>query len=284
MDDIIPLRQCVKCKKDFPATNQYFYRDRTIKCGLHPYCKDCHKIKGVYPPNYASSKDKICGKCKQAKPATPENFSKCIRNLDGLDRICRQCKSKAKPKEHIPNGFKKCCTCHEIKPATFDFFSKNKTNPDGFQAYCKQCRCTTGKPRGQQSRIDPSTGLKSCCRCSQFFPATLEYFYPHKVIESGLYSYCKKCANKIAANHTRHRRALARKAGGKHTLVDVQNQYDLQEGKCFYCKILLGDVYQVDHYIPLTRGGSNGPENIVIACPLCNLRKNNKLPHEFRAL
>jgi 5-methylcytosine-specific restriction endonuclease McrA len=33
--------------------------------------------------------------------------------------------------------------------------------------------------------------------------------------------------------------------------------------------------------IPLDRGGSNGPENIVIACPECNHSKHNKLPHEW---
>ena len=33
--------------------------------------------------------------------------------------------------------------------------------------------------------------------------------------------------------------------------------------------------------IPLAKGGSNGPENIVIACAPCNLKKNAKLPHEF---
>jgi 5-methylcytosine-specific restriction endonuclease McrA len=33
--------------------------------------------------------------------------------------------------------------------------------------------------------------------------------------------------------------------------------------------------------VPLSRGGSNGPENIVIACPTCNLAKKDKMPHEW---
>lgn len=37
----------------------------------------------------------------------------------------------------------------------------------------------------------------------------------------------------------------------------------------------------VDHVVPLVKGGSNGPDNLVIACSTCNLRKNDKLPHEW---
>jgi len=44
---------------------------------------------------------------------------------------------------------------------------------------------------------------------------------------------------------------------------------------------ILGGDYHVDHRVPIARGGSNGPENLVIACPDCNRRKNAQMPHEF---
>lgn len=37
----------------------------------------------------------------------------------------------------------------------------------------------------------------------------------------------------------------------------------------------------VDHVVPLSRGGADDAENIVISCPTCNLHKHNKLPHEW---
>lgn len=54
-------------------------------------------------------------------------------------------------------------------------------------------------------------------------------------------------------------------------------QYEVQRGKCHWCGIALGDDYHVDHVIPLVKGGSNGPENIVCSCPPCNLRKGAKI-------
>lgn len=69
--------------------------------------------------------------------------------------------------------------------------------------------------------------------------------------------------------------------GGTHTAKDVAAQYERQQGKCFYCDQEVGDRYHVDHVVPLLLGGSNGPENLVIACPECNIRKSAKHPMDF---
>jgi 5-methylcytosine-specific restriction endonuclease McrA len=44
-----------------------------------------------------------------------------------------------------------------------------------------------------------------------------------------------------------------------------------------YCK----DEYDVDHIVPLDRGGHNDPSNIVISCSHCNRSKQDKLPEEW---
>ena len=50
--------------------------------------------------------------------------------------------------------------------------------------------------------------------------------------------------------------------------------------KCKYCEKPLTE-YHVDHVVPLCKGGDNSKENLVIACPKCNLSKGGKLLSEW---
>jgi len=70
-------------------------------------------------------------------------------------------------------------------------------------------------------------------------------------------------------------------ASGTHTLADVRTLYNEQDGLCFWCGCELGGTWHVDHLEPLSRGGGNGPENLAIACPPCNLRKKDTDPMTF---
>ena len=38
------VKACSKCKKEFPATSNYFYKDRSVKDGLRPDCIECHRM------------------------------------------------------------------------------------------------------------------------------------------------------------------------------------------------------------------------------------------------
>lgn len=56
--------------------------------------------------------------------------------------------------------------------------------------------------------------------------------------------------------------------------------YYRDHGICVYCEKTLESYHEVtyDHVVPLSRGGSNGWENIVSACTSCNNRKGNHMP------
>lgn len=49
--------------------------------------------------------------------------------------------------------------------------------------------------------------------------------------------------------------------------------------KCYYCSA--PDPTHVDHQVPLSRGGSNHPLNLVPCCQSCNLSKGSKLDCEW---
>ena len=49
--------------------------------------------------------------------------------------------------------------------------------------------------------------------------------------------------------------------------------------KCYWCrKDLLLHEATLDHMIPISKGGSNGPDNQVLACEGCNHGRKNDLP------
>lgn len=71
-------------------------------------------------------------------------------------------------------------------------------------------------------------------------------------------------------------------SGINYTPCDIEAQYAGQGGKCYWCEESLATTgYHIDHVVPLSRGGSNHPDNIVLACRSCNLRKADILPWTF---
>ena len=143
-----------------------------------------------------------------------------------------------------------------------------------------------------------NNSVKTCIKCSEAKP--LEGF--HAAGRNGKCNTCKVCANAAsrawnkthpeavkarakqwrqdwpesirAGNHKRRALLLAYK-GPHHTLHDVALLEASQHGLCAYCGQPYG-AYHVDHVVALSRGGSNGPDNICLACPPCNLSKGSK--------
>lgn len=91
-----------------------------------------------------------------------------------------------------------------------------------------------------------------------------------------------KAENKhIRAANQRNRRAKKKSSVGQHTANDIKNLMEFQKGKCACCLKSIKDGYQVDHIIPLSKGGSNDKYNIQLLCAPCNLSKRAKDPIEF---
>lgn len=80
---------------------------------------------------------------------------------------------------------------------------------------------------------------------------------------------------KIAAKS--HKRRAAKLGSEKHfTDEDIATLYVAQNGCCAYCQTDISEGFDADHIIALVNGGSNGPENIALACVSCNRSKGNR--------
>jgi 5-methylcytosine-specific restriction endonuclease McrA len=68
---------------------------------------------------------------------------------------------------------------------------------------------------------------------------------------------------------------------GTFTADDVIAKFEAQNGVCV-CGADLTVAWQIDHIVPICRGGTHWPDNIQILCPPCNASKGRKTMAEWR--
>lgn len=203
---------------------------------------------------------KRCTKCGNSFPATTEYFFRKNRGNGryGLFSWCKTCHGNMTAKTErswrtIPlPGFRYCRTCE--KAYTIDEFTNDKSGENGKGYVCIYCN---RKRANKWNRIHPAQAQKRLDKWKSLNPERAK-------------AHGRKGSQK--------RRAHKRHVGGTYILADIEKQYDYQHGLCYWCSSPLKD-YQIDHVIPISRGGSNSPDNLVCACTKCNKRKFNKLPY-----
>ncbi len=79
--------------------------------------------------------------------------------------------------------------------------------------------------------------------------------------------------------------------------IDIRGMHERQQGRCYYCGAKLFPVgiwpkstkfegtrrYQVEHAQPVSRGGTDAPDNLRLACEECNRHKGMLTETEFFA-
>jgi len=76
--------------------------------------------------------------------------------------------------------------------------------------------------------------------------------------------------------HNAKYRARKYNATGIFTARTITNLYVKQRGNCAICSISLFGKFETDHVIPLSKNGSNNPDNIQLVRPKCNKEKGCK--------
>ena len=217
---------------------------------------------------------KFCRHCKQSKLV--QEFGLNRSRPDGLSSQCKECRNSHEreanrlrratnpqwaesnrryQREWIANKYQNNADFREKQKAEHREFMRTKRAIDS-----EWRENVNAKQRERQKRPDVAMRLREHRRLM----------------------YQTDAKTRLLRRASWHRRRVPRHSGGRVlSAQDVQRQHAAQKGKCYYCGHNLGKPYHVDHVIPLSRGGSNAPENLVLACPHCNLTKKDRLPHEW---
>jgi 5-methylcytosine-specific restriction endonuclease McrA len=67
---------------------------------------------------------------------------------------------------------------------------------------------------------------------------------------------------------------------GIFTKQDIERLWGAQAGQCAHCAVSLLVSCNLDHKTPLSRGGSNWPDNLQLLCRSCNSCKGAKTMDE----
>jgi len=102
----------------------------------------------------------------------------------------------------------------------------------------------------------------------------------------GIPEILKSVKNKVKSVRSLKKRAQRElDADGAYSENDIEKLFEIQNGRCFYCMCNLHSnsqrKFSIDHLVPLFKGGSNWPLNLVLSCKSCNSRKSWKEESQF---
>lgn len=220
---------------------------------------------------------KKCTSCNEIFPATLEYFSK---KGTGFQSKCKACVRAYSREWYKRNREKRLQDIAQYKKEhqketaerAHKYYERNK---DKIADYHRQYYLKN------KTRINRRNRLWYSANKSRVLDRTRKYYHQNKSLYVQYHrAWAAKNQDKLrAAEHRRRARELS--APGTHTKEDVELQYRMQNGRCWWCEKPVEKNYHVDHRIPLARGGDDSPGNLVISCPQCNQSKGAKLPHEW---
>jgi len=269
---------CSQCKRTFPVSH-YRVDSRKPK-GLASYCRACangykQRARSKRQPKVIPA-SKFCRWCEQTKHS--DFFPLLATSSDGLSHKCSQCWRNYRANRG------------EVEHGNVRTKRRSGQGSDPLPSKPLRREKFTEEQRRQRHR---EANRASRLRCAEENPdrerkLRQEYYLKNRErLSADNKRWRDNNKDKmrrllIAGKHRRRARELA--AEGKFVESDILMLFQAQNARCAYCITPLDAGYHVDHKMPLSRGGSNWPDNLCVACPTCNLRKHDKTAEEFAVL
>lgn len=173
---------------------------------------------------------------------------------------------------------KACTKCGQIQP--FNQFYKHATNADGLFSWCKLCHKIIKRiSRHKNMAHYNQRARENYAKNAERYRASAVLYRasnPEKVAAT-----FKKWAQ---ANPEKQRERGARRRARREQngvyLVTNKERKRFYSSPCFYCGS--HEQIQIDHVIPIARGGRHSIGNLVAACFKCNNQKRARFIMEWR--
>lgn len=185
---------------------------------------------------------------------------------------------------------RRCLRCEQVLPLTD--FRKNHKMAGGYSNRCKPCLNALDHARWAAMSADERLDKRSQYRAqNEAFRAAnplrvkqqkaAHYQRTSERCKERCYDWRKKNPERfraLARGWSNRRRELVQ---GGITAKQQADWASTQAKVCHWCGKRCARKYQIDHIVPLVRGGEHQIANLAITCPQCNLRKNSRDPIEW---
>ena len=173
---------------------------------------------------------------------------------------------------------KPCSKCSQLLPLSR--YYSHKTNADGLFSWCKKCHAEINAKNRKPmlAKLALKQRLAYADNPAIFRERARQYRQANPEKTKQLFKEWSQ-ANPAKARE-RGARRRARKANNGIYLITSKEKKRLYQSSCFYCGS--NKQIQIDHVIPIARGGTHSIGNLVAACAKCNNHKRARFVMEWR--
>lgn len=229
--------------------------------------------------------EKRCSSCKAVKPAC--EFHRARREKNGLKPECKACAKAARHDWYVQNAERekqKVVEWQKANPektkakAKCTYFKNHETRKARNRAAYDAKKDTILATERERYKADPEYREKRLNSSRQRYISNPD----------AIKDYQKRHRRENPEKHqawTNNRRSRVKEASGSCSPAEWREILEHFGHCCAYCLRHQRDAggLTVDHIDPISKGGTNDPDNLVPACQPCNSSKINKSLLEFLA-
>ena len=163
--------------------------------------------------------------------------------------------------------YKTCTKCGQTKPLNAFYASKRYRN--GYRPQCKKCLNEGSRHTKSLYYINNQEAIKS--KASSYRANNKD------LIAIGKKEWQKSNPDKVLAYTTKRRKSMRENGIFYVSRSEIEALYN---SPCFNCGSL--NRIEIEHIIPISRGGTHSIGNLMALCKSCNASKGNKTFTEWK--